>query len=286
MNDSLAPNRTARDDRIAATAAAVARRWVRWYSGLVGTEAAERRRAEIESDLWEQQSDARETGTRSSIVAGAIALRVVGGVPDDLIWVRTQRLAMRGQRADRKASAMNSHASSPARWWWVAGAAVLAAIYFGAGIDNLIADYGPLPRSAAACFSYLAILIAGIACRVKVPRLSGVLIAAGALPTLAAYWAPPLMIFGVAIAIGALIEVARRSAAGALPRAGAVLGGVLLGVGAIVPILGIDPTPVTTPLVAITLSIVAVAAGVFLLLVTRASAPHRTETLPPPTLVA
>ena len=61
---------------------------------------------------------------------------------------------------------------------------------------------------------------------------------------------------------------------------------MLLGVGAIVPILGIDPTPVTTPLVAITLSIVAVAAGVFLLLVTRASAPHRTETLPPPTLVA
>ncbi|MGC5171280.1 hypothetical protein ACLQ2Q_11575 [Microbacterium sp. DT81.1] len=286
MNADLGPDPAARDDRVAATAADVARRWVCWYCGLVGTEAAERRRAEIESDLWEQRSDARENGTRSPIVAGAIALRVVGGMPDDLLWVRTQRLAMRGQRADRKASAMDSKKQSPGRWWWVVGAAVLAAVYLNFGIENLVGDDGPRPQGAAACFIYLAILLAGIACRVKAPRVSGVLIAVGALPTLAAYWAPPLVILGLAVATGALIEVARRSASGAVARTGAVLGGVLLGAGAIVPMLGIDPAPVTTPLVAVTVSIVAVAVGIVLLVATRASAPHPIERPEPPTRLA
>lgn len=33
----------------------IARIWVDCYTSLVGAEASERRRAEIESDLWEQQ---------------------------------------------------------------------------------------------------------------------------------------------------------------------------------------------------------------------------------------
>ncbi|HEX5728203.1 hypothetical protein [Microbacterium sp.] len=286
MNPRTVSDRTVREGRAAAVAAAVALRWVDWYSGLVSTEAAERRRAEIESDLWEQRSDARENGGRSSFVAGAIALRVVGGVPDDLLWVRTQRLAMRGQRADGKASAMNSREDSPARWWWVAGAAVLAALYLGFGLDNLYGDYGPLPASAALCFACLAILLAGIACRVKAPRASGALISAGALPLLMAYWAPPLMIAGLAVAVGAMIEVARRSAVGPAARAGAVLGSVLLSFGAIVPILGLGFTPVITPLVAIALGTAAVTAGIVLLLLTRAPAVLPTGHQERPTLAA
>ena len=271
MNVRMIPDRARRDDRTSAAAAAVARRWVHWYCELVSTEAAERRCAEIESDLWEQRYDARASGRRPVVVAGAIALRVVGGMTDDLLWVRTQRLAMRGQRADRKATAMHSPEESLARWWWVAGAAVLAMAYLNFAIDNLYGDYAPLPQAAAQCFFYLAILLAGITCRFKMPRTSGALIAMGALPTLIAYWAPPLMIFGLAIATGGLIEVARRSARGAVARISAVIGGALLGVGAIVPMFGLSADPVMTPVVAIALGIISVAAGTVLLLVTRAS---------------
>ena len=106
VNTAMSPNRTAGVERVAEAAALMALRWVRWYSRLVCTEAAERRRAEIESDVWEQRADARERGLRPWVVAASIAWRVTGGVPDDLLWVRTQRLAMRGQQADRKLADM------------------------------------------------------------------------------------------------------------------------------------------------------------------------------------
>ncbi|QIG38626.1 hypothetical protein G5T42_03250 [Microbacterium sp. 4R-513] len=286
MSATTAPNRSAGDDRAAEAAAAVARHWVRWYSGLVGTEAAERRRAEIESDLWEQRAEARETGRRSVAVAGSIAWRVVGGVPDDLLWVRTQRLAMRGQRAERKASAMNPLGNTLARWWWVAGAAVLAAIFLSAGIDNLVGDYAPLPEAAAQCFTYLAILVAGIACSYKAPRTSAALVAMGSLPTVVAYWLPPLMIFGLAVAAGALFQVARCSAPGALARAGGALGGLLLGAAAIMPMLGLAPGAVTSPFVAFGIALIILGAGIALLVATRAPATRTVESVNAPTLVA
>jgi hypothetical protein len=286
MSGTRVSNPRAGGDRAAEVAAVVARRWVRWYSGLVSTEAAERRRAEIESDLWEQRADAREAGAQSLTVAGSIVSRVVGGMPHDLLWVRTQRLTMRGLQADRKASPVNPLGNSLARWWWVAGAAVLAALYLGAGVENLTADYGPLPESAAQCFVYLAIIVAGIACSYKAPRTSGVLVATASLPTLALWWSPPLMIFGGAIATGALIQVARLSGRGFLPRAGAVLGGVLLGAALMAPMLGFAPGAVLSGTVSIVLTLAFGVAGVVLLIVTRSRAPERSEASPSATLTA
>ena len=41
------------------------RRWVRGYTAWVGAEAAERRRAEIASDVWDQRADAQ--GSRPEV---------------------------------------------------------------------------------------------------------------------------------------------------------------------------------------------------------------------------
>lgn len=287
MSVATVPDRDAGEDRSAAAAAALARRWVGWYAGFVGTEAAERRRAEIDSDLWEQRADARETGRRSFAVAGSIAWRVVGGMPDDLLWVRTQRLAMRGQRADRKASAMNSLGHTLARWWWVAGAAVLAAFFLYVGIDNLVGEYAPLPEGAVQCFAAVALLVGGIALRVKAPRLSAALIAAPALPAMSLWWAWPVAVLGALVAIGAIAEIVRLSRPGAAPRIGAVLGTLLLGVAVIAPALGFEPGPQGDRLVFVSLAVLCAAAGIVLLVLTRRPAAQPAEPRrKSPTLVA
>lgn len=259
-------------ERASAFAVAAARKWVDWYSGLVEPVAGERRRAEIESDLWEQKADARGTGRPDVGVAIAIVLRVAGGMADDALWVRAQRLALRSREADRKGSAVDARSNSLASWWWVAGAGVLAAFYLGFAADNLTSDHPYAAEGAAQCFSYLAIMLAGIAARVKTPRLSAVLIAAAALPTLTVFWAPPLMIFGAAVVTGALIEVGFRSAPHAVARTGAVVGAVLIGVGTIVPMLGIGPTSGLSLGGSVMLGAVAIASGTALLLFTRTPA--------------
>jgi hypothetical protein len=244
-------------------ATVVALGWVRWYCRLVGTEAAERRRAEIESDVWEQRADARERGVRPWAVAASIARRVTGGVPDDLLWVRTQRLAMRGQQADRKAADMKSLGHPAAQWWWVLGAALLAAVFLWIGIDNLVGEAAPLPEAAAQCFAYLALLVVGIVLRVKAPRTSAVLITAGAVPGFVAWWSWPILVLAAIVVVGALIEVIHTSAHGVMARLAAAVGAVLLGVAGIIPAMGL-PFVFALPVAA-----AVAAAGIVLVVVTR-----------------
>lgn len=62
----------------------LARGWVRLYTLGLRPEARATRRAEIESDLWEQRHDAATTGARGFGVA--VLLRVLAGMPCDLLW--------------------------------------------------------------------------------------------------------------------------------------------------------------------------------------------------------
>jgi len=196
-----------------ALAAAMTCRWVRGYTAWVGAEAAERRRAEIASDVWEQRADARERGAAPATAAFSIAGRVVAGIPADLMWVRTQRLAMRGQPANRKVLTVNTLGHIAARWWWVLGAAVLAVL---AAVALLIGD-ADLQRAQVA--SIVALLVAGVALRQFLPRTAASLIVVGATIPAMLIWAPWLMIIGIATLIGAAIEVVRLTRG----RAGRVL---------------------------------------------------------------
>jgi len=200
-----------------AMAASMTRRWVRGYTAWVGAEAAERRCAEIASDVWEQRADARERGLAPATAAFSIAGRVVAGIPADLMWVRTQRLAMRGQQANRKALTMNTFGHLAARWWWVLGAAVLAIL----GVVALVIGDADLQRMQVGII--VALLVAGIALRQFLPRTAATLIVIGAGIPAVLIWAPWVMIIGIATLLGAAIEVVRLTR-GPVGRALAGLG--------------------------------------------------------------
>lgn len=210
------------DERDAgAVAAALTRRWVRGYTAWVGAEAAERRRAEIASDVWEQRTDAHERRVAPVTVALAIAVRVVAGMPADLTWVHTQRLAMRGLPADRKAQTMNTLGSVVARWWWVLGATVLA----GLGASALLLGDSDVNRPQVAIV--VAALVAGIALRRSRPRTAGSLVVVGAAVPAVLFWAPAVMVLGIVTLVGAAIEVVGLTR-GSLGRALAAVGLVAL----------------------------------------------------------
>src|SRR5437773_460071 len=92
-------------------ALAVVRFWTTLYTGGMPHALRETRRAEIESDLWESQHDRRPESDLS--VATQVVLRLVRGVPDDLLW----RLELMDLRSRRRRTGM----------WLAATASVLLA---------------------------------------------------------------------------------------------------------------------------------------------------------------
>jgi hypothetical protein len=67
-------------------AARLVRMWTRLYTAGIAPDLRDRRRAEIESDLWES----RRQPHRGNVAAQIIS-RLVLGVPDDLAWRRSYR---------------------------------------------------------------------------------------------------------------------------------------------------------------------------------------------------
>jgi hypothetical protein len=70
-------------DRWLRLAVMVVRGWARVYTCGLESGACQRRREEIDSDLWDE---AHDTGRDSEAKAFAILTRLIRGVPDDLRW--------------------------------------------------------------------------------------------------------------------------------------------------------------------------------------------------------
>jgi uncharacterized protein (TIGR03435 family) len=64
-------------------AVALTRLWVRTYTCRLSADACERRRAEVESDLWELQHDPERRG---AAIAMQLLWRLLAGIPDDIGW--------------------------------------------------------------------------------------------------------------------------------------------------------------------------------------------------------
>lgn len=82
--------------------------WVRLYTAGVGAAWQDPRRAEIESDLWEQGWDARQAGVRPIETALQILGRLVLSIPTDVVWRLSKggaerRVAVAGAGMARKA---------------------------------------------------------------------------------------------------------------------------------------------------------------------------------------
>ena len=72
------------NDLLTSVAAGVARTWVAVYTLGLPPSVRDARRAELQSDLWEQSHEIR-SGTPNSLTKGVLA-RVLGGVPADILW--------------------------------------------------------------------------------------------------------------------------------------------------------------------------------------------------------
>ncbi len=70
-------------------AAGLIRGWVRIYTIGLRDDDRDSRRAEIESDLWEQQRDAAPAGPSRIATAAHMVARWALGAPADVLWPRT-----------------------------------------------------------------------------------------------------------------------------------------------------------------------------------------------------
>ncbi len=216
--------------------ATIARSWVACYTGLVGAEASERRRAEIESDLWEQQAEARARNLPPLAVRFSIARRVIAGIPADLFWVHTQRLAARGRPAERKARPMTALLRFAATWWWTITATTLAATNIWLGAGNLAMPGMPYLEGTIQAFTLAALILAGVALQRTAPRVAAALAVAGAFSGLGIFWAPVVQVFALATCVGAAV-LALRHTAGTPARALTAAGLLAVGLAPLVFVL-------------------------------------------------
>jgi hypothetical protein len=84
--------------------------WVRAYTAGLPDPVRERRRLEIESDVWEEVEAFADRGSSRAAIRAAVWLRWLAGVPDDVLW-RVEQPRNRRNRpnaAERSASAMHA----------------------------------------------------------------------------------------------------------------------------------------------------------------------------------
>lgn len=71
--------------------------WVFWYTRHIPWTAAEERRDELMSDLWEHEAEAARTGDGHVAHQLAIIRRMLAGMPADLAWRRGARSSQQAQ---------------------------------------------------------------------------------------------------------------------------------------------------------------------------------------------
>ncbi|HUG13710.1 MAG TPA: hypothetical protein VMM78_01730 [Thermomicrobiales bacterium] len=187
------------------SASDLTRVWVRYYTRGMPPEVRDTRRAEIESDLWEQAADARDS--RASATALSVFDRLVGGIPADLSWRRQIRrnhplLRPNARNLDYHGGIMTRVAERI-----VAGLAILLGVFClslalqgllglmgGSYIGNVL--YG------VAALTVAALLLGGLATSRRFIPLGGVALALGALSMVfMLYW----MWFAVIIVVAPVI---------------------------------------------------------------------------------
>jgi MYXO-CTERM domain-containing protein len=200
-------------------AAALVTWWVATYSRHLPAEMADRRQAELASDLWEQRAWGRAVGAPAPFVALSILRRMTAGMPADLRWRHSQLAATRGRPLEPKGRPV---LRTLARNWWLVLAALvgLFEVAFGVAIPlEEGANFDTVGGGAIIAAAGL-LMLAGIAVRRRRSRVAGdVMIAIGPLPTVAFMWMilPPLA--GVPVIVAATLDVAEARSLGRPGRA-------------------------------------------------------------------
>jgi hypothetical protein len=211
--------------------AALVLRWVDVYTYRLDPDDADRRRAELASDLWEQQAHGRRVGAADPLVALSILRRAVAGVPADLLWRRQRLAAARGRpgRA-RRWPVASTRTRALARTWWLGLAVLFVPLYvlgaFGVmGLDTSTDPWWPKLWYTGALVMILgaALIAAGILARRWARATGDVLIAIGALPLTISIVGLGDRVFGVVAVATLLVTImAALDAADARSLAGRV----------------------------------------------------------------
>lgn len=107
------------------------RGWTRFYTLHMDPPDRDRRRDEIESDLWEFHEDARRRGCSPAALALHMLARLAAGIPDDVQW----RVEYEGEAG-----------MSPRRSTWMTAAAIGATVCIAAlWAFFAVASLGALP---------------------------------------------------------------------------------------------------------------------------------------------
>lgn len=213
--------------RLGDLASGVVRRWARLYTAGLEDNVRHRRLAEIESDLWEHERDAVESGLRPVAFVIEVLARFLVGIPADLAWRSTAEHRRRAIGGNRMKVSLRAD-------WWMVPTGVLAlwyawiaAAFWWAAID--IVELWPHGGSGSAQLLLVALgfagatvgLTAGIMLRSREPKVAGAV-------TLACLWpaflwlaqgarmpgyAAIAIVLAVATAAGAIQNLIRRPVA-------------------------------------------------------------------------
>jgi hypothetical protein len=188
--------------------------WVATYSRRLPAEVAERRQAELASDLWEQRAWGQAVGAPAPAVALSILRRMAAGMPADLRWRHLQLAATRGRPLVPGGRPV---LRTLARNWWLVLAALVGIFEVGFGVAIPLtegANFDTVGGGALIAAAGLLVL-GGLAVRRQRSRVLGdAMIAVGAVPTLPWVWMilPPLL--GLPVIVAAAFDVAEARSLG------------------------------------------------------------------------
>jgi hypothetical protein len=190
--------------------------WVARYTRRLPAEAAERRQAELASDLWEQRTYGRMVSASTAAVALSILRRMAAGMPADLRWRHHQLAATRGRPLDVGGRPV---LRTLARNWWLILAALVGLFEVVSGV-GMFAEGNPGSIAGGAIIAGAGLLVlGGIILRQRGSRVAGDrMIVVGALPTLPWMWMilPPLA--GLTVIMAAAIDAAEARTLGERQR--------------------------------------------------------------------
>ena len=225
--------------------------WAATYSRHLPAEVAERRRAELASDLWEQRAHGRTVGAPDAAVALSILRRMAAGMPADLRWRQRQLAATRGRPLEPGGRPV---LRTLARNWWLVLAALVGIFEVAFGVAIPLEEGANLDTVGGGALIAAAglLVLGGIAVRRQRSRVGGdVMIAVGALPTVPFFWMILPLLAGLPVIVASAFDAAEARSLGerGTPLAAGerlVLAGIVLAAAVLVAsvlIVGDGPGP-------------------------------------------
>jgi hypothetical protein len=118
---------------VASIGTRLVRNWTQLYTAGMDSQLRDARRREIESDLWELETDARRCGEGEVAIAIHVLSRLLLGVSDDLTW-----------RAEQAAASARSLRRS---MWFAATAGFVGIVALWFFVQSGAPSWPPLPAS-------------------------------------------------------------------------------------------------------------------------------------------